>query len=86
MRQRERTLTASNIDKITEAFYADLASVGECIQGKKGVPLFIALKREKLTTGPYLGVSLFEAVNRIMSDLVTLKGVAGLLNNKVFPF
>lgn len=36
--------------------------------------------------GPYPGVTLFEAANRIMTDLVTLHGVAWLLKNKVFPF
>lgn len=86
MQQIERTLTASNIDAITADFYQSLASIGESIRGKTGVPLFMALKREKLIGGPYPDVSLFEAANRIMSDLVILKGVAGLLQSNLFPF
>ena len=86
MQQNERTLNESNIGVITADFYASLASIGESIRGKKGVPLFIALKREKLVGGPYPDVSLFEAANRIMSDLVILKGIAWLLQNNLFPF
>ncbi len=86
MQQNERTLNASNIAGITASFYTSLKSIGESIRGKTGVPLFMALKREKLVGGPYPDVSLFEAANRIMSDLVILKGVAGLLQNNSFPF
>jgi hypothetical protein len=86
MQQVERVLNASNIEAITTDFCASLASIGESIRGKTGVALFTALKREKLVGGPYPGVSLFEAANRIMSDLVILKGVAGLLSESTFPF
>lgn len=86
MQQIERILTISNIDAITTDFCASLEVIGSSIQGKKGIPLFIALKREKLIGGPYPGVSLFEAANRIMSDLVILKGIAGLLKNNLLPF
>ncbi len=86
MLQAERTLDKSNIALITEDFYKSLASIGETIRGKTGVPLFIALKREKLIGGPYPNVSIFEAANRIMSDLVILKGIAWLLQKGVFPF
>ncbi|QBR03674.1 hypothetical protein [Paraburkholderia pallida] len=34
--------------------------------------------------GPYPGVTLFEAANRIMSDLVILRGVAGLIQAGMF--
>lgn len=86
MQQITRTLDASNIDEITNDFSASLALIGNSLQGKTGVPLFMALKREKLNEGPYPDVSLFEAANRIMSDLVILKGIAGLLKNNQFPF
>lgn len=86
MLQNERTLNESNIGAIIEDFYKSLASIGESIQGKTGIPLFIALKREKLVGGPYPNVSLFEAANRIMSDLVILKGVSWLLQKGQFPF
>ena len=86
MQQAERNLNISNIGRITEDFYKSMASIGETIQGKIGIPLFIALKREKLIMGPYPNVSIFEAANRIMSDLVILKGITWLLQKNVFPF
>lgn len=86
MQQIVRVLNSENIDVITSDFHASLASIGESIQGKTGVALFTALKREKLVGGPYPGVSLFEAANRIMSDLVILGGVSGLLKERLFPF
>ena len=86
MQQVERILSASNIDEITSVFSASLELIGASIQDKTGVPLFMALKREKLIGGPYPGVSLFEAANRIMSDLVILKGVAHILKENLFPF
>ena len=36
--------------------------------------------------GPYPHVTMFEAANRIMSDLVILYGVQWLLNTAAFPF
>lgn len=86
MQQIVRVLNSENIAAITSDFHASLASIGASIHGKTGVPLFTALKREKLTDGPYPGVTLFEAANRIMSDLVILGGISGLLKREAFPF
>jgi hypothetical protein len=86
MQQVIRVLNSENIKAISTDFHASLTSIGDSIQGKTGVSLFTALKREKLIGGPYPGVSLFEAANRIMSDLVILGGVAGLLKGGLFPF
>jgi hypothetical protein len=86
MQQVVRVLSAENIGTITKDFHESLASIGESIHGKTGVRLFTALKREKLVGGPYPGVSLFEAANRIMSDLVILGGVNALLKDNLFPF
>lgn len=86
MRQPVRKLTLENIDSITTVFHQELAVIGESIAGKTGVALMLALKRDRLGHGPYPGVSLFEAANRIMSDLVILHGVAALLKDKHFPF
>jgi hypothetical protein len=44
------------------------------------------LKRQHLGIGPYPKVSLFEAANRIMTDLVLLYGVRWLLRERVFGF
>ena len=41
----------------------------------------LALKREPICSGPYPDVSMFEASNRIISDLVILFGVRQLLAN-----
>ncbi|MED5618899.1 hypothetical protein [Ideonella sp. BN130291] len=86
MKQIERVLTQANVDEIANEFIESLAAIGESIHGMRGVALFTALKRDKLVGGPYPGVSLFEAANRIMSDLVILRGVAGLLKEEHFPF
>lgn len=43
--------------------------------------LMNSLKRDSLGTGPYPKVSLFEASNRILSDLVILFGIRKLLLN-----
>jgi len=42
-----------------------------------------SLKRKRLGSGPYPDVSLFEASNRIFSDIVILFGVYRLLTNPV---
>lgn len=86
MKQAERVLTTSNIQKITNEFLLSLSSIGESLDGKRGVPLFSTLKREKINIGPYPHVSLFEAANRIMSDIVILRGVDALLKSPLFPF
>lgn len=70
MQQKERTLNKSNVDIILKEFVKSIGGLGISNSGKTGISLFEALKREKLTTGPYPGVTLFEAANRIMTDLV----------------
>lgn len=86
MQNKERNLTSGNIDRLIDETEASIAGLGNSIGGKIGLTLFEALKRDKLETGPYPGVTLFEAANRVMSDLVILRGVAWLLKNKPFPF
>lgn len=86
MQQPERTLTSSNIDAITSNFRAALLCIGASIEGRSGLVLLKTLKREKLGHGPYPHVTLFEAANRIMSDLVILTGVKALLQSQLFPF
>jgi hypothetical protein len=86
MQQPIRLLNATNIGAITVDFHRDLSVIGRSIVGLTGLPLLIAVKRNCLGHGPYPKVTLFEAANRIMSDLVILHGVAGLLENKTFPF
>jgi len=45
--------------------------------------LFTTLKRRNIGHGPYSNVSLFEATNRIMSDLVILFDIKHLLNGNI---
>jgi hypothetical protein len=86
MKQPIRKLTANNIDTITAEYLKEVELIGDSIRGKRGVTLMNSLKREQLKTGPYIGLTLFETANRVMSDLVILRGVAGLLREKVFCF
>ena len=86
MRQPDRTLTLDNIDAIIRDEYTDISALGGSIHGLTGLPLLKALKRTPLANGPYPGVTLFEAANRVMTDLVILHGVAGLLREQIFPF
>jgi hypothetical protein len=86
MEQPTRVLNLKNIEKIRLEFYESLALLGDSVKDKSGLPLLVSLKREKVNVGPYPNVTLFEAANRIMSDLVILHGVEGLLNSSIFPF
>jgi hypothetical protein len=80
------TLSNANIDTIIAAFTMSAEKLGNSIANLKGLKLLQSLKREKVGDGPYPRVTLFEAANRIMSDLVILHGVKWLLNHDVFPF
>lgn len=82
----ERVLSAENIDGLCSRYLAGVESVGKSIEGLRGVRLLSALKREVVGAGPYPNVTLFEAANRIMTDLVMLNGVRWLLKHEVFPF
>lgn len=80
------TLTRRNIDRTLDGYRRSIRSVGASLRGKQGLPLLTALKRERATVGPYPHVTLSEAANRIMTDLVILYGVRALLRDRVLPF
>ena len=82
----QRELTKQNIDEVLSVYLESIHSVGTTIHGKLGVDLFTSMKRDKAGAGPYPDVSLFEAGNRIMTDLVILYGVKWMLDNSIFPF
>lgn len=86
MKQPVRKLNAANIAELTAAFHKELEGIGKSIAGLSGVQLLVAVKRAKLGHGPYPNVTLFEAANRIMSDLVILHGIAQLLQDSSLPF
>jgi len=81
-----RTLNQTNIDNVIRDYVASIQNVGTNIENLKGVELFLNIKRAKVGTGPYPNVSLFEAANRIMSDLVILKSVKYLITSERIPF
>lgn len=81
-----RILTAKNISPFIAAYEKSFADVGKSIQGLSGRALIETLKRKRLDHGPYPDVTLFEAANGIMSDLVILHGGNALLVSEVFPF
>lgn len=80
------TLSKANIDRTLAEYVTSVESLGETISRLRGFRLFEALKRDVLGSGPYPKVTLFEAANRIMTDLVILYGVRWLLKHEVFPF
>lgn len=86
MMELERRLTRDNVGTLVERYIKSIENIGATIQGMRGLDLIQALKREKAQFGPYPHVTIFEAGNRIMTDLVILYGVKWLLQNKVFPF
>ena len=86
MRNRPREITTTNVDRLLSRYLAEAELVGESVVGLQGVRLLSALKREVVGAGPYPNVTLFEAANRIMTDLVMLHGVRWLLKHRVFPF
>ena len=81
----KNNLNRFNIDQEIEKYYSEIHDIGITIANKTGVDLLMSLKRDKLNHGRYPNVTLFEAANRIMSDLVILHGVNGLLRSD-FPF
>jgi hypothetical protein len=82
----ETRLTRANIDGTIDAYLGSLVKIGSTIAGSRGIPLLHELKRGISGSGPYADVSLFEAANRIMTDLVILNGVKWLLRNPAFPY
>jgi hypothetical protein len=82
----ERRISKANAGQLITEYLQLVEQVGNPVANLKGRPLLWALKREPLKAGPYPGLTLFEAANRIMSDLVILYGVKWLLDHNVFPF
>lgn len=75
-----RTLNRDTIERALDDYRAILAKGPVQVIAETTPYAFLrALKRDKLKSGPYPGVSMFEAANRIMSDLVILYGVNQLL-------
>jgi hypothetical protein len=86
MHQSSDTLSGANIDQTLSEYVASVEGLGESVAALRGIRLLEALKRNTVGAGPYPAVTLFEAANRIMTDLVILCGVRWLLRHTVFPF
>lgn len=80
-----RVLTRANINQILDSYLHDIETIS-LSPSLKGQALLTSIKRETIGCGPYPHVTLFEAANRIMSDLVILHGINWLLKNHTFPF
>jgi hypothetical protein len=81
----ESVLTGQNVDAQIASYLSTVTDLGASLGQLRGVALFEALKRSAVKSGPYPHVTLFEAANRIMTDLVLLYGVRWLLRSKKFP-
>lgn len=85
--QNERTFTSANIGAFIRRYRDSIRTIGQSIEGLRGIPLLHAIKRTQLDFGFKRPVTLFEASNRIMSDLVILYGVKAMLRDRArFPF
>lgn len=86
MKKRTTCLKLLNIDAEVQRFRSLISDVGHSVAGKKGIDFFESLKRDQIKAGPYRGITLYEASNRIMTDLVILCGVRWLLKYSELPF
>ena len=75
-------LTVSNVTAEIQRRALLIEEIGPSIKGLRGIALLESLKRDRVGVGPYPNVTLFEAANRIMSDLVILHGVKWLLEKR----
>ena len=80
-----RILNKESIDDAINDYRQLLKEIPLEIQSNDILAFLMELKRGKLEKGPYIGISIFEAANRIMTDLTILYGVKDLLNNKILP-
>lgn len=80
---RRKLLTADNVGHEIAAYLRLLATWSVPALPVQPIPLFLELKRKKVSAGPYPDVSIFELANRVMSDLVVLFAARHLLCERV---
>jgi hypothetical protein len=85
MHEVPREIATRNVDWLLSRYIAEAESVGDSIAGLRGLRLLSALKRDAVGSGPYPDVTLFEAANRIMADLMTLHGEVFNVASSFFP-
>lgn len=76
----QRTLDCTNIDQLLSQYLENLKTMSATVSSETVYGLLTKLKREKISVGPYPTVTLFEAANRIMTDLTILYGIKSLLH------
>lgn len=87
MHNFERTISKANAAHLIATYLASVEEIKNSLGDHKVIlDLLKVLKREPVGAGPYPHVTMFEAANRILSDLVILYGVKWLLDNDIFPF
>ena len=79
-----RKLNKHNIQNAIADYKVLLADIPLIIQESNLLNLLHRLKRGEIGTGPWKNVSIFEAANRIMTDLVILLGVKRIIDGE-FP-
>ena len=77
------TLNQANIEEVLRAYLSSVNSITLPAPSGNVIASLYALKQERLGSGPYPRVSLFEASNRILSDITILLGVRRLLVDPV---
>ena len=78
-----RVLNSKNIDKAIHDYNELLKGIPLELKSNDVLHFLQELKRGKLKNGPFPGISIFEAANRIMTDLTILYGVRDLLKGVV---
>ena len=78
-----RTLNESNIDEAIKMYLDSLNKIPLSISADSILNFLNRIKRDKVLSGPYPDVSLFESANRIMTDLTILFGVRELLGGAI---
>ena len=76
-------ITKADVDSFTRKYHEDLRNIPLHFSESNLLDFLNKLKRKKMSCGRYPNVSLFEAANRIMSDLVILGGLKMLFNNQI---
>ena len=79
----QRNLSKENINSSIEKYLSLIEDIPTKVESHNILDFLTHIKRKKVKEGPYPNVSLFEAANRIMSDLVILYGVKELLDGKI---
>jgi hypothetical protein len=79
-------LTRNNIQQEITDLDQAIATLGVTIQGLGGYALLHSIKRDQLNVGRYQNITLYEAANRLMTDIVILHGVKWLFDQGPFRF